>query len=104
MSAADMGGDAGGVILQSVMISPTQRAAIISGIMVKVGEKFGDAVLIRVAENEVVLRSGGAQQVLKLYPGVEKRMITPVAQKGAQRREKAKTGDVPAAAGNSKPR
>jgi MSHA biogenesis protein MshK len=65
--------EGGGAMLQSVLISPTQRTAIISGVVVKLGEKYGDAVLIRVAESEVVLRSGGANRVLKLYPGVTKR-------------------------------
>ena len=58
--------------LQSVMISPTRRAAIINGVMVELGEKYGDAVLMRVAEDEIVLRSGGSRQVLKLHPAVEK--------------------------------
>ncbi len=71
---ADAERDAGGGIrLQTVMISPTQRAAVISGVMVKLGEKFGEAVLVRVSENEVVLKSGSAQQVLKIHPDVEKR-------------------------------
>jgi hypothetical protein len=61
------------------MISPTRSAAIINGVMVRLGEKYGDAVLVRVAESEVVLRSGDAQQVLKIHPGVEKREIVPVA-------------------------
>lgn len=104
MSAADAATDGGGATLQSVLISPTQKAAIISGVMVKLGEKYGDAVLVKVAENEVVLKSGGTQQVLKLHPGVEKREIVPVAQKGSQSRGKAKTGDAPFASGSSKAR
>jgi MSHA biogenesis protein MshK len=85
----------GGIRLQSVMISPTHSAAIINGVTVRLGEKYGDAVLVRVAESEVVLRSGGAQQVLKIHPGVEKRDIVPVAlappgAKSAPRKDKAK--------------
>jgi MSHA biogenesis protein MshK len=97
--AADTESDtAGGIRLQSVMISPTRSAAIINGVMVRLGEKYGDAVLVRVAESEVVLRSGDAQQVLKIHPGVEKREITPVALaapaavKSAPRKAKAKAG------------
>ena len=95
--ATDTEGDTGGGIrLQSVMISPTHSAAIINGVTVRLGEKYGDAVLVRVAESEVVLRSGGAQQVLKIHPGVEKRAIVPVAlappaAKSAPRKDKAKT-------------
>jgi MSHA biogenesis protein MshK len=80
-AAAGQPESAGGMTLQSVMISPTHKAAIISGVIVKLGEKYGDAVLIKVAENEVVLRSGDANQVLKLYPGVEKRDSTPAPAK-----------------------
>jgi len=72
-TGADTGEGDGGPVLQSVMISPTQRTAIINGALVKVGEKYGDAVLTRVAESEVVLRSGGVNRVLKLYPRVDKR-------------------------------
>jgi MSHA biogenesis protein MshK len=63
----------GGVRLQTVMISPTQRAAIINGVMVRLGEKYGDAVLVKVSENEVVLKGGGAQQVLRIHPEVDMR-------------------------------
>jgi MSHA biogenesis protein MshK len=101
--AMDAASDAGGgAMLQSVLISPTHKAAIIGGVMVKLGEKYGDAVLVKVAENEVVLKSGGALQVLKLYPGVEKRETVPVANRNAQRR--AKTGTEPAPAGGAQAR
>jgi MSHA biogenesis protein MshK len=95
--AAGLEADAGGgPMLQSVLISPTQKAAIIGGVMVKLGEKYGDAVLVKVAENEVVLKSGATLQVLKLYPGVEKREIAPAADKSAQRRAKAVPSTAPA--------
>jgi MSHA biogenesis protein MshK len=86
VEAADGGG---GMTLQTVMISTTGRAAIISGVMVKLGEKYGDAVLVRVAENEVVLKSGSESQVLKLYPGVDKRVAVQDAAKSAPRKGKA---------------
>jgi hypothetical protein len=77
------------------MISPTRRAAIINGVVVELGEKYGDAVLMRVAEDEVVLRSGDSRQVLRLHPGVEKAGMTrvepvaPAAEKSAPRKSKA---------------
>lgn len=58
--------------LQSVIISPTRRAAIINGVVVELGGKYGDAVLAKVSEDEVVLRSGTSREVLKLYPAVDK--------------------------------
>lgn len=83
-AAAEAEGDAGGAIrLQSVMISPTQKSAIINGVMVRLGEKYGDAVLVGVAESEVVLKSGAVRQVLKLHPGVVKRDSAAAATGGA---------------------
>ena len=59
--------------LQSVLISPTRRVAVIDGQTVALGEKFGEARVVRIAEDEVVLRNGQDRQVLKLFPMVEKR-------------------------------
>ena len=89
-------GAAAGNQLQTVMISPTRQAAIINGVVVELGEKYGDAVLMRVAEDEVVLRRGDSRQVLKLHPAVEKvdivraEPVTPAAAKSAPRKAKAK--------------
>ncbi len=58
--------------LQSVIISPTRKAAMINGVVVELGGKYGDAVLAKVSEDEVVLRSSTSQEVLRLYPSVEK--------------------------------
>ena len=82
--------------LQSVMISPTRRAAIISGVLVELGGKYGGAVLIRVAEDEVELRRGDSRQVLRLHPAVEKLdvaragPVSPPAAKSAPGKAKAK--------------
>ena len=83
--AADVNAGSG-QMLQSVLISPTYRAAIINGVVIKLGEKYGDAVLVKVAENEVVLKSGSESQVLKLHPGVEKRSPAAAPAKGERRR------------------
>jgi MSHA biogenesis protein MshK len=93
----------GGMTLQSVIISPTNKAAIISGVMVKLGEKYGDAVLVKVTENEVVLKSGTTSQVLKLHPGVEKRESVSAAPKGG-RRGKTRSPAAPAGDGGASPR
>jgi hypothetical protein len=59
--------------LQYVSISPQSKSAVISGKVVFVGEKYGESRVVKISEDEVVLlASGGKQQVLKLYPGVEK--------------------------------
>jgi MSHA biogenesis protein MshK len=65
-----------GPALQSVLVSPGRTIAIISGKAVKVGDKFGDANVVKITESEVVLRSGKRIKTLKLFPGIEKR-LTP---------------------------
>lgn len=59
-------------VLQSVMIGKSGRSAIIDGERVEIGATFRDAKVVRIAEDEVVLRQGGVTQVLKMYPGVER--------------------------------
>ncbi len=64
-------------VLQSVIISGRNRSALINGRMVRAGDKVGDAVLVRIGESAVVLRSGKTLQTVKLFPGVEKRPAAP---------------------------
>ena len=94
-------GDGGGIMLQSVLISPAQRAAIIKGVLVRQGEKYGDSVLIEVSENEVVLRSGAIRQVLKLHPGVSMRQIGSAAAAGVPRAGQGQSGAEPASGGSA---
>ena len=93
----EVGAPTGGPVLQSVMISPAGRSAIISGEVVRLGQKYRDAVLVRVAENEVVLKGGDGTQVLKLYPGVEKRDAAAAGksapQRGKERRPRPAPGE-----------
>lgn len=63
---------AAGPELQSVLISPSRRVAIINGQSVKLGEKFGEFKVVKIGETEVVLRNGQDVQVLKLFPNVQK--------------------------------
>ena len=100
VDGADTGG---GMVLQSIMITPTSKAAIIGGVTVKLGEKYGDAVLVKVAESEVVLKSGATSQVLKLYPGVEKRESASTPAKSAPRRSRSGNKAVPGADGAASP-
>ncbi len=57
--------------LQSVIIYPDRRAAIINGQTVELGEKYGDARLIEVSERGVVLQGKQGRRVLALFPGVQ---------------------------------
>jgi len=57
--------------LQSIIISPTRRAAIINGQTVELGGKVGDVKLIEVSERGVVLQGEKGRQVLTLFPNVK---------------------------------
>jgi MSHA biogenesis protein MshK len=45
---------------------------MIDGQALKPGDKFGDARVVKITENEVVLRNGQEVQTVKLFPQVEK--------------------------------
>jgi len=64
----------GGLVLQSVLIAPNRRSAIIGGKAVSVGDRIGDFTLIRVSEGEVQLRGPEGSRTLKLFPAVTKRL------------------------------
>ncbi|HEX7642669.1 MAG TPA: MSHA biogenesis protein MshK [Burkholderiaceae bacterium] len=61
-----------GPVLQSILIAPTHRLAVISGKTVYVGDSVEGAKVASIAENEVVLQSGKGRQVLRLYPSLRK--------------------------------
>ena len=61
--------------LQSVLIAPGRRIAVINGQSVSVGSKFGDATVTRIVETEVTLKRGDDVEVLKLLPGTEKKEV-----------------------------
>lgn len=64
----------GGMILQSVLIAPNRRSAIIGGKALSVGDRLGDFTLVRVSEGEVQLRGPEGSRTLKLFPSVTKRV------------------------------
>jgi len=66
-------GVSGGSRLESVLIAPDRRVAVIGGQQVRLGEKFGDGRVVRITESEVVIRTADGTQTLKLFPEVEKR-------------------------------
>jgi hypothetical protein len=57
--------------LQSVIISRKREAAIINGIEVERGDKFGDAVLTDVNETCVVLMGPEGRRVMHMFPTVK---------------------------------
>ncbi len=86
--------------LQSVILSHGREAAIINGIEVAVGEKYGDAVLTVVNETCVVLMGPEGRQVMHMFPTVSmtktelacvgRRGVQPISSSAAKPARKAK--------------
>ena len=93
-----------GFILQSVLISPERRYAIINDEVVPVGGSVAGAELIAIAEERVTLRTREGLRVLHLFPEVTRlgapyasqdttaRMHSPDAQKDTAARKSGDTG------------
>jgi MSHA biogenesis protein MshK len=78
----------GGPVLQSVMLSPSRKVAVISGEMVVLGGRYGSSKLVRLTETEAVLKNGADVTVLRLHPLVEKRAVSGAATKGTVKKTK----------------
>jgi MSHA biogenesis protein MshK len=63
--------------LQSVLISPKRKLAVIDGRTVPLGGRIDDAVLIAINETGVTLRRGEQTEVLPLNAGVQKKAVQP---------------------------
>lgn len=61
------------LVLESVLIHPDARIAIINGERLTLGQKIRGLRLVRIADAEVVLLEGSERRTLKLYPGVRKK-------------------------------
>ncbi len=66
------GMESSGWNLQSVLIAPERRYAIINGVVVQMGGAIADAVLVAVAEASVTLRTREGLRVVHLFPRVSK--------------------------------
>lgn len=63
--------------LQIVVVAPDRRTAIINGHSVEVGGKYGDATLVEITDDAVVLRDArGRKTSLSMFPGVGVRKKT----------------------------
>lgn len=83
---------ASGPVLQSVMIAPGHRSAMIGGRLLKEGDTFGDAKLVKILPGEVILSGPSGEETLKVFPSVEK---TPTRQPRAEAPEAAPRQDGP---------
>lgn len=61
--------------LQSILISGRRRLAVINGNTVALGDRIGEARVVRITETEVVLKTGEETEVLKMFPGIEKQPV-----------------------------
>lgn len=59
--------------LQSVLISPSRRVAVISGSTVVQGGRYGSATVAEITEGSVLLRYTDRRETLHLISGVVKR-------------------------------
>lgn len=61
--------------LQSVLLSPTRKLAMIDGRSLSIGEKVSDATLVHIAETHVVLKRPEGTSRLELTPGIARQPV-----------------------------
>jgi MSHA biogenesis protein MshK len=61
----------GGLVLQSILLSPQRKAAVISGKVIGPGESVDGYMLVGISEGEAVLKNGDKIRRLRLYPAVD---------------------------------
>ena len=94
-----------GWVLQSVLISPERRYAIINDEVVRLGGSIAGAELIAVAEERVTLRTRDGLRIVHLFPdvtrlggvdaspGSAKRMQAPEADKNTNAQKSGQSGN-----------
>ncbi|MGC2519934.1 MAG: MSHA biogenesis protein MshK [Burkholderiales bacterium] len=70
---ADAETGASGPVLQSILLSPLRKLALIDGHMVRVGDRVGNARVVAIDFDSVKLRRGDSISVMKLLPDVRKK-------------------------------
>jgi MSHA biogenesis protein MshK len=68
--------------LESLLIGPDRRIAVINGQSYVEGDRFGEGRVLRISESEVVIRHADRDEKLSLFPASGKRTSTAV--KGAK--------------------
>ena len=66
---------------QVVIVSTDRRQATINGQTVVLGGRYGNATLVRISDEEIVLKRADATEVIKLYSSVRRTKHWPAAQK-----------------------
>lgn len=55
-------------ILQSTLVAPDRRLALINGKLVRVGERVGDVDILEIQPHQVIVSRAGVRQVVRLLP------------------------------------
>jgi hypothetical protein len=61
-----------GPVLEQVILGDGRKFAVISGRRVALGDKFGDATVVGIGPDQVVLK-GGTTQVLRMFPRADRK-------------------------------
>jgi MSHA biogenesis protein MshK len=72
---------------QVVIISKDRRQATINGRTVNLGARYGDATVVRITDEEIVLQRPEATETIKLYSSVQRKKHWPAAQAETGREE-----------------
>jgi len=59
---------------QVIVISKDRRQATINGRTVNLGERYGNATLARISDEEIVLQRPDSTEVIRLYSSVNRKM------------------------------
>ena len=80
---------AAGPSLQSILISPNRKLAVIDGQTVPLGGRIGDATLIEISGASVMLKRNGELERLRMYPpGIDKKPAPASGGPDKDKREK----------------
>jgi hypothetical protein len=64
--------------LQGVITSPSRKLALINGVVVPVGGVVRDGTLVEVTGSAALLKKNGENEVLQMYPRIDKKQIRGV--------------------------
>ena len=64
---------------QVVIISKDRRQVTINGRTVNLGERYGNATVVRITDEEIVLQRPEATETIKLYSSVQRKKHWPAA-------------------------
>ena len=64
---------------QVVIISKDRRQVTINGRTVGLGERYGNATVVRITDEEIVLQRPEATETIKLYSSVQRKKHSPAA-------------------------